>query len=104
MNGIEELRRLSAEATPGPWVVKDADDEPYVDSDFGVVAQVFTTYDAALIAEARNHLDALLDVAQAARACFDEQMRGWTPVTPRWVNTMADLRDKVAALERLDQR
>lgn len=55
MTTIDQLRELEAAATPGPWVR-------------GWWTGQLPTADAALIAEARNHLSALLDVAEAARA------------------------------------
>lgn len=59
MTDTTELRRLLAEATPGPWSVEEYPDMP---GSFYVKAGVFGLHEnAALIVAARNALPALLD-------------------------------------------
>lgn len=62
---LPELRRLLAEADPGPWstpghlIISEPRDE--------VIADAYNECDAALIVALRNHADALLDVVEACR-------------------------------------
>jgi hypothetical protein len=60
---LARLRELEAKATPGPWCHEnwDAVTWRWFSSEMGA-------NDRALIAESRNHLAALLDVAEAAQA------------------------------------
>jgi hypothetical protein len=67
---LERLRKASAEATPGPWEVDETEEDLFVmrgDASAWICRDMDEVADAALIALARNHLDALLDVAEAAR-------------------------------------
>jgi len=109
---LQRLRELCERATPGPWacamttekdvwMVQTEDDDP---RSFQGVAE--TGFDrpldnARLIAAARNHLDALLDVAEAAQRCIQSGVDGeegpWIEADP------AGVPDLHAALARLDR-
>lgn len=97
MTTIDRLRELEAAATPGPWqwdgdndVMVTAPDERWVANvgnwgrqnaaqgvgdmeNSSLLSNIYEMdqRDAALIAEARNALPALLDIAKAARAAPD---------------------------------
>lgn len=79
MTKLDELRRLSREATLGPWVDGgEVGDLHYVNcnkllTNTGLPTAIATRIeaDAKLIAAARNNLDALLDVAEAAKKFID---------------------------------
>lgn len=106
MTTLDRLRELEQAATPGPWNAS-MDTHPahvarlgqwevygrrYVS---GVVAR-----DAALIAEARNALPALLDIAEAARAVMEE----WDELGPTGtMDTVTRHHALRTALARLDE-
>lgn len=104
MSTIDRLRELEAAATPGPWQWLDSGGDPDEDDELQdgrgeMVASGFRDdilpeiTDGRLCAEARNHLSALLDVAEAARALLDPSAPG------RHTERREALR---AALERLE--
>jgi hypothetical protein len=74
---IDELRRLEAAATPGPWYVNDdyrGSQRRELDGDRSLMSRATTCTvnawrlsDAALFAAARNALPLLLDVVEAAQ-------------------------------------
>jgi len=99
---VSELRRLLAEATPGPWEVGDdrvwgnADDvEP--ETLVYLIELASPTANSALIVAAFNALPALLDVVDAARVIEDPMVAGGGG--DRWWAAHEALRD---ALRRLD--
>lgn len=62
MTKLDELEKLSKEATPGPWYVPDNNVHPLV-----INGDKFLTYDdSCLIVAMRNNIDALIKVAKAA--------------------------------------
>jgi hypothetical protein len=78
---LEELAALEEKATPGPWKINDRHDQVcvYESNDRDVIVCSFGNLknheiaaDAALIAAARNALPALLKIARAALACYEE--------------------------------
>lgn len=93
MSTLSELRRLLAEATPGPWLVwHDGDADGVCTSDGErevVLSAALWEPEALLIVALRNHAEALIDVAEAARGCATDGSK-----------TFADVR---AALGRLDE-
>jgi len=77
---LDELERLSKAATPAPWKLDPSDDDwnvnprnkDIVSGDEAVVCRESGCYpptegDAAFIIAARNHIDALLEIARAAQ-------------------------------------
>lgn len=62
---IEELRNISEAATEKPWLIIDKE---VTDKDNEwIICTDCSPEDKKLIAHARNHFDALLDVAEAAK-------------------------------------
>ena len=120
---IEDLRKLEAKATPGPWafgpygdenkygvgVVMDENDEPIVgldETDDGIVVEsvapeVDGYANAALIAAMRNALPALLRVVEAAARA--REVRSWSKV-PRQVHAGESWQELDAALTALEAR
>lgn len=104
---LESLRRLLAEATPGPWEsVLDDECEAYIREimvrpdpmeDGGL-----TDADAALVCELRNHADVLLDIAEAAQRFYrhNEHLIEVSPVDRVEARHKA-YEDLAAALARL---
>jgi len=92
---LDELKRLDAEATPGPW--RDTD---YGVERVGVYGEIVEDPrmgepDRALIAAARNALPALLAVAEAAEAIHVNH-RDYGHVDESWYEA---LRARLAELE-----
>jgi hypothetical protein len=74
---LEDLRKIEAKATEGPWRVKDKDYFPSVIGEkdlrnpYGIHICELMSYDlcnAEVIAAMRNHFKALLEVAEVAKS------------------------------------
>jgi len=89
---LDQLRELSKAATPGPWTSSwNRHGDGYVrsrhhgmqyllDVEYNYAPGQDVLADAALIAAMRNHFEALLDVAEAARELAQSaDQRDWTP-------------------------
>lgn len=77
MSKIDELRELRAKATQGRWAIGEYGDEVVCpDTDIPDAIRILCQRDgeenAPFIVAAVNALDALLDVAEAARADFPQ--------------------------------
>ena len=74
---IEELKKLSADATPAPWCVHfETGIGPFiVGSDKSILSIDTNGKDLLFISEARNHIDKLLAVAEAAKELKSEMHR-----------------------------
>ena len=108
-NTIDELRRLLAEATPGPWETDEFDPgtvtvlqsspktEALCVADLADGATDRPDANAALIVAAVNALPALLRVAEAAAVVCDPMVEG--AGGDRWWEEHAALRDALNALE-----
>ena len=115
---MDELRRLLAEATPGPWketrsffyaapdaeingaALREGHGGRFIGSCLGVPEVRYAN--AALIVALRNNAEALLAVADAAREvddAFAEEDRDW--MYPQEIEALAALR---AALDALDRK
>jgi hypothetical protein len=78
VSGLEELRRLEAAATPGPWRVERqglalyvADESGELDwIELGYVGNAGSRNHAEFIAAARNQLPRILDALDAAEAAI----------------------------------
>jgi len=99
MNILDRLDELEKAATPGPWMAGSYYDDTAknnlrfnISQDPGdrLLAERLDEADAALIAEARNHLRALIEIARAA-----EKARAW----PTPVSGLDELRAALSLLE-----
>lgn len=113
MTAADDLRALSAAATPGPWdghrhtIFEPIDDAP--DGEAGAeVADVDHPEDVDLIVWLRNHADALADLIDAVKAiprhtvwldtggCSECEAHGWPddwPCPTEWAHRALDALD-----------
>lgn len=103
MTAADDLRALSAAATPGPW--EDNDGQLQTSKyDIGVVwsFEGQRSQNAELVVWCRNHADALADLIDAASA-LAEPAGWWRGVEQRQEHQLLDrravVRDALAALE-----
>lgn len=108
MNTLEHLRKLEAEATPGPWHhhsafgrITDSEHEQFID-----VWRKDYRRDTALIAEMRNALPRLLTVVEAHKAfiAYCEDRFTWSAKPHEWEymtdeRELKQAKDALAALE-----
>ena len=107
MSAADDLRALSAAATPGPWSPW-GDLGPYVHiwtADERIVARSVLSPDAEFIAWCRNHAAALADLIDAAEA-LTQPAGWWTGVEHRQEHQLLDrravVRDALNALDALE--
>ena len=97
---IEELRKLEAAATPGPWWAKSRmilasdDRETIVCEITGAVSNPESMADRDLIVALRNTIDALLNEIEAGRSFYAHDEKRQHPVE-KW-----DAEDRYAAARR----
>lgn len=101
MTAADELRTLTAAATPGPW--DQAEHAPWmIDSPGPAVAACVHKPDAELIVWLVNHAQALADLLTAADALV-QPAGWWKGVEQRQEHQLLDrravVRDALAALE-----
>lgn len=83
---IKELRRIESEATPGGWTYVEDIDGWYIEGrnhTVTVLESAMIEKDAIIIAVMRNHLVALLDVAEAAKVYEHAQWQRGLEVSER---------------------
>lgn len=99
MTAADDLRALSAAATPGPWWAMRG---VMFDDQTNAVGNATTIDNAELVVWCRNHADALADLIDAASA-LAEPAGWWRGVEQRQEHQLLDrravVRDALAALE-----
>lgn len=100
MTASADLRRLLAEATPGPWTWLPEDKPPHRFGGEGSMDESGYAYsepDLDLIVYLVNHASALADLIDAAKRVGEAP--GLILSTERTVGAMASLRAAISALE-----
>ena len=107
MTAADDLRALSAAATPGPWWAMRG---VMFDDQTNAVGNATTIDNAELVVWCRNHADALADLIDAARlfvdpatpheaTCYSREAAMRAPRECPCDCGLDDLRDALAALE-----